>query len=156
MEPQDRLTRVWVIWGLLGGFALLQAIAWASAGVPRRPAALSQVVAAWIVMVILAILAARRIGTLTHQIREHEHTHQTTLTEMEQLQTQNAMLEVLARSADVILAVQALASRIARLVPCDRVGLALISDNGQEFQTYSARVEEQTPRPAASRGRIQA
>jgi GAF domain-containing protein len=52
------------------------------------------------------------------------------------------MLEIIARSVDVTLAFQGLASRIARLVPCDRVGLALLTDNGEEFQTYTARVHE--------------
>src|SRR4029079_5840681 len=59
--------------------------------------------------------------------------------------------EIIARSVDVTLAFQALASRIARLVPCDRVGLALLTENGQEFQTYTARVNEEErrarPRP---------
>jgi GAF domain-containing protein len=36
-------------------------------------------------------------------------------------------------------------------VPCDRVGLALLTENGQEFQTYTARVHEEErrtrPRP---------
>jgi transcriptional regulator with GAF, ATPase, and Fis domain len=36
-------------------------------------------------------------------------------------------------------------------VPCDRVGLALLTDDGQEFQTYTARVREEErrarPRP---------
>jgi len=36
-------------------------------------------------------------------------------------------------------------------VPCDRVGLALLSEDGQEFQTYTARVHEEErrtrPRP---------
>ena len=52
-------------------------------------------------------------------------------------------------SVDVPLAFQALAQRIARLVPCDRVGLALLSENGQESQTYTARVdkEERRTRP---------
>ena len=71
--------------------------------------------------------------------------------EIEQLQTQNAMLEIIARSVDVPLAFQALASRIARLVPCDRVGLALLTENGEEFQTYTARVQKDErrarPRP---------
>jgi GAF domain-containing protein len=88
---------------------------------------------------------------MAERIRAHEHTHEATLSEIEQLQTQNAMLEIIARSVDVTLAFQALASRIARLVPCDRVGLALLDANGQEFQTYTARVQEEErrarPRP---------
>ena len=64
---------------------------------------------------------------------------------------QNAILEIISRSVDVPLAFQSLAQRIIRLVPCDRVGLALLSENGQEFQTYTARVHEDErrtrPRP---------
>ena len=57
---------------------------------------------------------------------------------------------------DVPLAFQALAQRIARLVPCDRVGLALLSEDGQEFQTYTARVHRgRAPRAAAARDRLQ-
>jgi len=143
---------VWVIWGLIVLFGVIEAVAWILAGgVPTRPGVVVQVVAAWIVMLILASLATRRIGTMAQRIRVQEHTHEETLGEIEQLQTQNAMLEIIARSVDVTLAFQALASRIARLVPCDRVGLALLSDNGQEFQTYTARVHEEErrarPRP---------
>jgi transcriptional regulator with GAF, ATPase, and Fis domain len=59
------------------------------------------------------------------------------------------MLDIIARSIDVPLAFQALADRVARLVPCDRVGLALLSEDGREFQTYTARVqhEERRARP---------
>jgi GAF domain-containing protein len=120
-------------------------------GVPHRLGVLLQVGTAWIVMVTLASLATRRIGSMAQRIQAHEHTHLETLGELEQLQTQNAMLDIIARSVDVTLAFQALASRIARLVPCDRVGLALLSEDGQEFQTYTARVNEEErrtrPRP---------
>ena len=61
------------------------------------------------------------------------------------------MLDIIARSADVPFACQALATRVARLVPCDRVGIALLSEDGKEFQTYTARVHEEErrsrPRP---------
>jgi signal transduction histidine kinase len=152
MTPRLRLSRVWVIWSLIAAFALVQAIAWTLAGgVPRRAGVLAQVFTAWAVMLTLAWLASRRIESLSHRIREHEHTHQATLGEMEQLQTQNAMLQIIAQSVDATLAFQALASRIARLVPCDRVGLALLDESGLEFQTYTARVHEQErrtrPRP---------
>lgn len=152
MRYRDHQAPVWVIWGLIGVFGLIEAIAWiASGGVPRRPGVLIQVGTAWIVMIVLGALATRRIGSMAQRIQAHEHTHQETLSELELLQTQNAILEIIARSVDVTLAFQALASRIARLVPCDRVGLALLSENGQEFQTYTARVHEEErrvrPRP---------
>jgi GAF domain-containing protein len=120
-------------------------------GIPRRAGVLVQVLSAWAIMITLALLATRRLEHLARSIRAHESTHEATLGELEQLQTQNAMLEIIARSIDVTLAFQALASRIARLVPCDRVGLALLDENGQEFQTYTARVQEEErrarPRP---------
>jgi GAF domain-containing protein len=149
---RDHKAPVWVIWGLVILFGVIEAIAWIIAGgVPRRPLVLVQVASAWIVMLILASLATRRIGTMAQRIAVQEHTHEEALDEIEQLQTQNAMLEIIARSVDVTLAFQALASRIARLVPCDRVGLALLTENGQEFQTYTARVHEDErrsrPRP---------
>src|SRR5215510_4355805 len=152
MTTRDPRAQVWIIWGLIVLFGVIEAIAWIVAGgIPTRPGVVVQVVAAWTVMLILASLATRRIGTMAQRIRVQEHTHEETLGEIEQLQTQNAMLEIIARSVDVTLAFQALASRIARIVPCDRVGLALLTENGQEFQTYTARVHEDErrarPRP---------
>ena len=143
-------TRVWAIWAVVAGTAVLQAIAWALAGgIPRRPLVIFQVIAAWCVMVMLAALATRRIEKLATSLTQKEHAHLTTLDEVEQLQMQNAMLQILARSVDVPLAFQALATRISRIVPCDRAGLALLTENNQEFQTYTARVrdEERRARP---------
>jgi GAF domain-containing protein len=112
---------------------------------------LVQVITAWIVILVLAVLATERLGTLAGRIRAHESSHQQTLGEIEQLQAQNAMLEAIARSVDVTLAFQGLAARIAHVVPCDRVGLALLSEDGEELQTYTARVSEEErrsrPRP---------
>lgn len=141
---------VWAIWSLVAAFALIQVAAWTlGEGVPRRPLVLLQVIAAWIVMLVLAALASRRIETLSNRLTEREHAHRSTLNDVEQLQTQNAMLQIVARSVDVPLAFQALAARIIRIVPCDRAGLALLAENGQEFQTYTARVdaEERRARP---------
>ncbi|HEY2432668.1 MAG TPA: GAF domain-containing protein [Vicinamibacterales bacterium] len=152
MITRNHRVHVWAIWGLIAVFGILEGVAWTLAGgIPRRPVVLVQVVAAWTVMLILAALATRRIGSLSQRIRVQQHNHEATLGELEQLQTQNAMLEIIARSVDVTLAFQALASRIARLVPCDRVGLALLTESGEEFQTYTARVRDverrSRPRP---------
>ncbi len=115
MTVRDRDRASWVIWSLIATFALVQAVAWTVAGgVPRRAGVLAQVFTAWVVMLTLAWLASRRIGSLADRIREHEHAHQATMSEIEQLQTQNAMLQIIAQSVDVTLAFQALASRIAR------------------------------------------
>jgi transcriptional regulator with GAF, ATPase, and Fis domain len=139
------------IWGLLAAFGALQVAVWSMGYAPRRPWGLAQVIAGWVVMLLLAALSTRLIGRLTEELTATEHAHRATKSEVEQLQMHNAMLEILARSVDVPLAFQSLAPRIARLVPCDRVGLALLTEAGDEFQTYTARVNEDErrlqPRP---------
>ena len=154
MSLRDRRTPIWFIWGLVIAFAVVEVAAWTVAGgVPRRPLVLVQVIGAWIVVLILAVLATRRIGSMAGRIREQEHTHRASLAEIEQLQTQNAMLEIIAKSVDVPLAFQALATRIVRIVPCDRVGLALLNEAGDEFQTFTARVQEEERRARPRPGR---
>jgi signal transduction protein with GAF and PtsI domain len=142
---------VWAIW-LLIAFGAAQPLAWAlGVGLPRHPLAFVPLFLAWIVLLVLAALATRRITALSQRLTQQERVHGETLSEVDQLQTQNAMLEVIARSSDVSLAFRALAARVARLVDCDRVGLALLSEDGKEFQTFTARVHEEErrarPRP---------
>lgn len=151
MTTRDRWP-LWAIWGVPAAFAVVQGAAWTAAGgIPTRPLVLVQVISAWIAMLLLAYFATARIGGLARRLTLKEDAHLATLDEIEQLLTQNAVLQIIARSVDVPLAFQSLATRIVRLVPCDRVGLALLSQNGQEFQTYTARVHEEErrarPRP---------
>ena len=151
-QPRFVVLRRWIIWGLVAAVAVTQAAVWLVAGGGAfGPAGLVQVTASWIVTLVLAVLASRQIGTLRHRLTEKEDAHRATLDEVEQLQIQNAMLQIVARSVDVPLTFQALALRIARLVPCDRVGLALLTESGQEFETSTARVQEDErrarPRP---------
>src|SRR5688500_15483557 len=99
MTFRDQRAPVWMIWGLVALFGVVQAVAWTTAGgIPARPLVVVELVTAWVVMLILATLATRRLGTLAERIRVHESTHQETLGEIAQLQTQNAMLEIIARS----------------------------------------------------------
>lgn len=151
LRLRDHRAPEWAIWALVAAFAAVQAVVWLVAGVPTSPGLIIRIVVAWIVILVLAALASRRIVSLSERLSHHERVHLTTLDEMGQLQMQNAMLQTIARSVDVPLAFQTLASHIARIVPCDRLGLALISENGQEFQTYTARVreEERRARPRA-------
>ncbi len=146
--PEDRAP-VWAIW-LLIAFGAAQPVAWAlGVGLPSHPLWFVPLLVVWIALLALASLATQRITALSHRLKQQERAHGETLSEVDQLQTQNAMLEVIARSTDVSLAFKALASRVARLVDCDRVGLALLSEDGKEFQTYTARVhqEERRSRP---------
>jgi signal transduction histidine kinase len=139
---------VWAIWAVVCAFAVTQALGIADGGA-RSSNVVVQALVASAVMLILAFFATRRIERLASAVRATERAHGATLDEVGQLELSNAVLQVVARSVDVPLAFQALAQRIVRLVPCDRVGLALLSENGQEFQTYTARVnqEERRARP---------
>ena len=141
---KDRATAL-RIWGLVAAFAVFHIVLWATG---TRPSVL-HLASSWIIIAILGYLATRRIDWLSETLVQTEDAHRETRTQLEQLQTQSAMLQVIARSVDVPLAFQTLAQRIAPLVPCDRVGLALLSETGDEFQTYTARVleEERRTRP---------
>jgi GAF domain-containing protein len=106
--------------------------------------------AGWLLALVAAAAAAWlwwRLRAATRAARAYESA---TRKEIAQLRIHSAMLDILARSVDVPLAFQALAQQVADLVPCDRVGLALLTDN-DEFQTYTARVAEDErrtrPRP---------
>jgi signal transduction protein with GAF and PtsI domain len=151
MNLRDPRVAVWGIWSLVATFALVQGLTWAIADGGPRSNVWLQVIATWIVVLILATVATRRIDGLARAVTQHEHTQTGTLDRIDELEMQNAILENISRSVDVPLAFQSLAQRIIRLVPCDRVGLALLSENGQEFQTYTARVREDErrtrPRP---------
>lgn len=150
MDFRDGKRPLAIIWGLIGAFVVLQVLAWILVdGFTNRPILIAQFAAGWALMLVLGFVAAGHIGQLSRRLMQKEDAHLATLDEVEQLMTQNAILQVIARSVDVPLAFQSLASRIVRIVPCDRLGLALLSQDGVEFQTYTARVhdEERRARP---------
>lgn len=151
MNAGSQRAVVVVTWGSLVAFAALQLASWGMGSTPRYPWGVAQVVAGWIIMLALAFVATRRIDQLSAELTQTADAHRAAKSEFEQLQMHNTMLEILARTVDVPLAFQSLAQRIARLVSCDRVGLALLNDAGDEFQTYTARVDkvERRERPRA-------
>lgn len=143
------------IWGLVAGTAAAQALVWTlmrvAPGLPHGAGVALQVMILWAAILVLAAVATRRIGGLTRRLTQHERAHLATLDQVGQLEIQNALLTTIARSVDVGLGFQSLARQVARLVPCDRLGLALIKEDGQGFQTFTARVKEEErrrrPRP---------
>lgn len=96
----------------------------------------------WAAIATVVWLADRRSLHLRQSVVASERHHLAAVAENEELAAHNEMLQALARSTDVTLAFQALARRISRIVPCDRVGLALLKEGGQDFQTFTARVAE--------------
>ena len=102
-----------LIWGLVAGVAALHLVLWAGAGSLDARVISVWLIAGWIVTAVLAVLASRAIGALSERLAERERAHRATLDEVQQLQTQNAMLEIVARSVDVGLTFQALAVLIS-------------------------------------------
>jgi transcriptional regulator with GAF, ATPase, and Fis domain len=141
---------VWGIWVLLAIYASLQIMVWFFRGFPPGRLLAAGIAACWLMMILFAVVATKRIGRLYDTLQQTQRAHHTTRTELEQLQTQNSILQIVSKSVDVPLAFRELALRIAPLVPCDRIGLALLNEDGKEFQTYTARAHEERrsrPRP---------
>ena len=151
MNTSRHRPAVIAIWGLLAALAVLQATTWAMGGALSPAWVSAQVLAGWVVLLLLAAIATRRMDRMAAQIDRTTTAHRATQAEFEQLQMHTEMLETLAQTVDVPLAFKSLARRVARLVPCDRVGLALLTDEGDEFHTYTARVTDEDrrvrPRP---------
>lgn len=125
--------------------AALQVLIWAGAGrewVTQGQATALHLLVAWGAILTLALVASRSIDRLRSELQERRTQHEATLSEVEQLAALNEMLTTAGRSKDVGLAFQALARRIGKLIPCDRLGLALVQDDGQSLQVFSSRVSE--------------
>ncbi len=125
--------------------AALQLLVWAGAGrgwLTSGQATALHLAIAWTAIFGFALVASRLIGTLRSELQERRVQHEATLTEFAQLGTLNEMLTMAGSSKDVGLAFQALSRRIGTLIPCDRLGLALVKEDGQSLQVYSSRVSE--------------
>jgi transcriptional regulator with GAF, ATPase, and Fis domain len=61
---------------------------------------------------------------------------------IENLKATNALLRTLAGSPDIARSLFELALRIRAIVPCDRVGLALRTEDGAGYITYTARIDQ--------------
>ncbi|MBP6715947.1 MAG: GAF domain-containing protein [Acidobacteria bacterium] len=124
----------------------------ASRGVVSEGFAIAAILTcAWGLIIVLALMASRHTQSLKAEINTRQSQHQATLDQVEQLEALNEMLVTLGRTKDVGLAFQGLARRVGRLVRCDRLGLAVLHENGHEVQTYLSRVSEperrRRPRP---------
>lgn len=142
---------IWLIVGL-GAFLQVGTALVARSGFVGHSTSLAiQLAIVWLLIVSLAIAATRRIDRMANRIQEHQQEHRVTLSQLEQLEAQNAVLQVITRTPDVALAFQTLARRLTGIVKCDRVALALLSETGQQLQTFTARIGESErrsrPRP---------
>lgn len=153
MTRVPTLTLQWRIWGLVAAALMLQIAVWlavrASGEGFHATGVWVQIGIGWVTILIIAAQVTNRIRGFGHGIAAREPAHLATADVVSQLEIRNALLKTLVRSSDIGLAFQALAGRIARVVECDRLGLALVKENGQTLQTFSARVtdDERRHRP---------
>lgn len=138
----------------LAATAVAQVVVWSasSRGWLSAPQATAlHVLIAWAAIFSLAWVTSRMLRDLRDDLQQKRAQHAATLSEVEQIAALNEMLTTAGRSKDVGLAFQALARRVGKLIPCDRLGLALVRDDGQSLQVYSSRVSEperrRRPRP---------
>jgi hypothetical protein len=69
---------------------------------------------------------------------------------IQNLQAVNALLRTLTSSPEITRSLFELALRIRDIVPCDRVGLALLTEDGAGYNTYTARLDSDgSPTPRA-------
>jgi transcriptional regulator with GAF, ATPase, and Fis domain len=111
-------------------------------GVPFGRVSFLFVSVACINLLLLGLLMTRRFRGMRHRLSAHQSVHRATLEAVDALQLQNEILQIIGRSPDVPAAFQQLAPRIARIVSCDGLGLALLSEDGQELQTFTAGPED--------------
>jgi transcriptional regulator with GAF, ATPase, and Fis domain len=114
-----------------------------------RPGLLPQILTALPLVLLVAYLGGRLFTVLTARLEQKETARLEALGRVEYLEARNAILQMVAASTDTIDTVRTLARHIARVVPCDRVGLALLSEDGQELHTYTGQPADGDEPPAA-------
>jgi transcriptional regulator with GAF, ATPase, and Fis domain len=103
----------------------------------------------WIITVVAALAAGlvigRRRGAAPWQRNDAD-----TAQKLANLQSLNALLRTLTSSSDITQSLFELALRIRDIVPCDRVGLALLTTDRESYNTYTARLDSTgSPTPRA-------
>jgi transcriptional regulator with GAF, ATPase, and Fis domain len=104
----------------------------------------------------VALVAGLAVGFVAARARARgPEERPTTATEpqasaaVENLKASNALLRTLATSPDITHSLFELALRIRAIVPCDRVGLALLTEDREGYSTYTARLDHRGGSSAA-------
>lgn len=98
----------------------------------------------WAAAVVVALVAAFAAGRLLAAPRA-PGTVDAPAPAVENLKAANALLRTLATSPDITRSLFELALRIRALVACDRVGLALLTEDRQGYSTWTARLDLSGP-----------
>ncbi|HEV8315785.1 MAG TPA: GAF domain-containing protein [Vicinamibacterales bacterium] len=108
---------------------------------------LGRLVTIWPIVFVAAVAGSIYLARESRRTATRDRQRIDALETVDYLKAVNALLRTLASSPDITRSLFELAVRIHAIVPCDRVGLALLTEDRQGYITYTARIDMQGPEP---------
>ena len=99
----------------------------------------------WLLAMVVALAAGLLIGRRLAPAPANRIDDPADAATVANLKATNALLRTLATSPDITRSLFELALRIRAIVPCDRVGLALLTEDREGYSTYTARLDQSGP-----------
>ena len=101
----------------------------------------------WPLVLVAAVVGSIHFARESRRTASRERQRVDALETVDNLKAVNALLRTLASSPDITRSLFELALRIRAIVPCDRVGLALLTEDRHGYNTYTARLDSPDPNP---------
>jgi GAF domain-containing protein len=101
----------------------------------------------WPLVLVAAVIGSLYFARESRRAATRERERTDALETVDDLKAINALLRTLASSPDITRSLFELAIRIRAIVPCDRVGLALLTEDRHGYNTYTARIDRSGPAP---------
>jgi GAF domain-containing protein len=101
----------------------------------------------WPLLLATAVIGSIYFARESRRAASRERQRVEALETLDNLEAVNALLRTLASSPDITRSLFELAIRIRAIVPCDRVGLALLTEDRHGYNTYTARIDMPGPAP---------
>lgn len=108
---------------------------------------LGRLITIWPILFIAVIIGSIYVGRESRRAATRDRQRIDALETVDNLKAVNALLRTLASSPDITRSLFELALRIRAIVPCDRVGLALLTEDRHGYNTYTARLDLPGPAP---------
>jgi GAF domain-containing protein len=101
----------------------------------------------WPIIFVAVIVGGIYFARESQRVATRDRQRIDALETVDDLKAINALLRTLASSPDITRSLFELALRIRAIVPCDRVGLALLTEDRHGYNTYTARLDVPGPAP---------
>ena len=95
----------------------------------------------WPIVLVAAVVGSIYFARESRRAATRDRQRVDALETVDNLKAVNALLRTLASSPDITRSLFELALRIRVIVPCDRVGLALLTEDRHGYNTYTARLD---------------